>query len=103
MGARIPIIGCRSTWMIRGVYCNGVIHPIEPVPPEWEDGQEVRVEWGYDEPSDDPQEIDRWDAEWRALGPFHYEPGERERVRAAMQEADILAKAFVRKRMESGR
>lgn len=88
--------------MIRAVYRNGVIYPAEPVPTEWFDGQEVRVEWGYDEPSDDPEEIDRWDAEWRANGPIQYEPGERERVQAVLEEADALAKAFVRRRMESG-
>lgn len=88
--------------MIRAVYRDGVIYPAEPIPPEWSDGQEVRVEWGYDEPSDDPEEIDRWDAEWRAIGPIQYEPGERQRVRAALDEADALAKACVRRRMESG-
>ncbi|HEY3242941.1 MAG TPA: hypothetical protein VGM03_06265 [Phycisphaerae bacterium] len=89
--------------MIRAIYRNGLIYPVEPVPPEWSDGQEVRVELDYEEPSDDPEDIDRWDAEWRAVGPFQYEPGERERVRAVLEEADALAKACVRRRMESGK
>ena len=88
--------------MIRAVYRNGVIYPAEPVPPEWMDGQELRVEWDFEEPSDDLAEIDRWDAEWRRVGPFRYEPGERERVRATLEEADTQAKACVRQQMESG-
>ena len=88
--------------MIRAVYRNGVIYPAEPIPPEWFDGQEVRVEWGYDEPSDDLEQINRWDTEWRAVGPFQYQPGERERVKAVLEEADALAKACVRHQMESG-
>jgi predicted DNA-binding antitoxin AbrB/MazE fold protein len=88
--------------VIRAIYRDGIIFPAEPIPPEWSDGQEVRVEWGYDEPSDDPEEIDRWDAEWRSVGPFQYEPGERQRVQAILEEADTLAKACVRRHMESG-
>jgi predicted DNA-binding antitoxin AbrB/MazE fold protein len=88
--------------MIRAVYRNGVIYPIEPVPAEWSDGQEVRVERDFDEPSDDPTEIDRWDQECRGGGVFQYKPGERERVRAVLEEADALAKAYVRRQMESG-
>ena len=88
--------------MIRAVYRDGVIYPAEPVPPEWSDGQEVRVEWGYDEPSDNPDEIDRWDAEWRQVGPIQYEPGERQRLQEVLEEADALAKSCVRRRMESG-
>jgi hypothetical protein len=79
--------------MIRAFYRNGLIYPAEPVPPEWLDGQEVRVDSDSDSPGDDPGEIERWDAEWRRVGPFQYEPGERERVRAVLEEADALAKA----------
>lgn len=88
--------------MIRAIYRDGIIYPEEPVPLELQDGQEVRVEWDYSDPSNDPQEIDRWDAEWRAVGPMHYEPGEREQFQRTLEEADRIAKDFVRRRMESG-
>ena len=88
--------------MIRAYYRNGLIYPAEPVPPEWLDGQEVRVDSELDGSMDDPAEIDRWDAEWRRVGPLQYEPGERERVQAVLAEADALAKECVRRRMESG-
>lgn len=87
--------------MIRAVYRNGVIYPAEPIPPEWSDGQEVCVDWVFEEPSDDLDEIERWDAQCRQVGPFQYEPGERERVRAVLEEADAQAKACVRRQMES--
>ena len=88
--------------MIRGVYRDGLIYPAEPVPSDWAEGESVRVEPEHREPSDDLASIDRWDALWRRIGPMHYEPGERERVQATLDEADALAKEQVRRRMESG-
>lgn len=91
--------------MIRAVYKDGLIYPAEPIPPEWADGQPVTVEPALSngEPSDDPAEIDRWDARCREVGFFDFEPGEEERFQAALDEADRIAREFVRRRMESGR
>lgn len=87
--------------MIRAIYRDGVIYPAEPVPPDWADGVAVRVET---EESDrmDAQALDRWEADWRALGPPTFAPGERERMQAAMDEADAIAKEQMRREMESG-
>lgn len=87
---------------MRAVFRNGVIYPTEPVPPGLADGQEVDVMWDLEQPSDDPAEIQHWDTQWRQAGPLRYEAGERERVRAAMAEAEALAKAAVRRQMEGG-
>lgn len=87
--------------MIRAVYRDGVIYPAEPVPPEWPDGQEVRVERTLEESAHDPSDIDQWAEECNRHGFFQFEPGERERVRAALEEADALAKECVRRQMES--
>lgn len=89
--------------MIRAVYRDGLIYPAEPVPSDWADGQSLSVESVAIEPSDDSNEISRWDAAWRKAGPIRYEPGERERVQALLAEADAQAKEAVRRRMESGR
>lgn len=89
--------------MIRAVYRDGLIYPAEPVPSEWADGQAVNVESDFHVPSDDPGAIARWDTEWRQAGPIQYEAGEREKVQALLDEADVLAKETVRRRMESGR
>lgn len=88
--------------MIRAIYRDGVIYPKDPVPQEWADGQEVQVDWEPSEPSDDPAEIDRWAAECRQAGVFQLEAGERERMQAALDEADADAKAYVRRQMELG-
>lgn len=85
--------------MIRGVYRDGLIYPEEPVPPDWADGQPVRVEPQLAEPSNDPTEIDRWAADWQRSGPLQYEPGERERIAELLAESDALAKEQMRRHM----
>lgn len=85
--------------MIRGIYRNGVIYPTDPVPPEWADGQEVQVDLNG-KAAEERSEVERWDAEMRALGPIRFGPGERERFQRALDEADALAKDQVRRRME---
>ena len=86
--------------MIRGIYRKGVIIPTEPVPAEWADGQAVNVEpAGAADPSDDPDEISRWAAAMRREGRFQFEPGERERFQATLDEANALAKEQVRRDM----
>ena len=82
---------------MRAVYRNGLIYPSEAVPPELSEGQEVKVEWDFEEPSDDPAEIERWDLEWQRVGPMKYEAGEGERVRSVLEEADRKAKEVVRR------
>jgi len=49
--------------MIRGVFRDGVIHPTEPVPPEWADGHEVRMQEAVDSLRD---EFERLSAEWKS-------------------------------------
>jgi hypothetical protein len=82
--------------MIWGVYRNGLIHPIDPVPPDWTEGQRVSIE---PEPSDDPAAIEQWIADMQKVGPILDEPGEWERFQAALDEADAIAKEQVRRQM----
>jgi hypothetical protein len=93
----------------RGHVKNGQILLEEPV--RLPEGAEVQVELTEQdivsigevpEPSDDPFDIEQWDLDWRRVGPLHYEPGERERVQNALEEADALAKATVQREMEHG-
>ncbi len=87
------------------MYRDGLIYPSEPIPPDWANGQPVHVEPALSngDPSDDPAAIDAWFAEFQRVGPVRFEPGERERFQATLDEADRVAKEFVRRRMESGR
>ncbi len=83
--------------MIRAVLRDGLIHPLEPLPAEWSDGRELRVDEA--EPSDHLDDLDQWYQELEALGAALYEPGEREQIQAIMEEADEQAKAIVRREM----
>lgn len=85
--------------MIRAIVRQGMIHPIDPLPPEWSDGRELWIEPADPEPSDDPEEIDRWYQELQALSAGLYAPGERERIQAVLAEADAQAKDWVRREM----
>ena len=49
--------------MVRAVYKDGQIKPIDPVPPEWADGRELSVEAPAVVPTKD--ELDAWEAEMR--------------------------------------
>lgn len=45
--------------MIRAILKKGKIVPLDKLPKDWHDGQELFVE-GSNEPSDDPAEIEKW-------------------------------------------
>ena len=79
--------------MIRAIIQNGEIRALEPLPAGWSDGRQVIVEEAAAVPPDD---LEEWYRELQELGPAQYEPGERERVRVILQEADAQAKASVR-------
>ncbi len=82
--------------MIRGIVQNGMIRPLDPIPAAWVEGHQVIVE---DRDSTSSQDIDEWFNELRVLGPAQYEPGEWERVKAILMEADELAKEQARREM----
>lgn len=82
--------------MIRAIVQNGLIRPLDPIPPDWVEGHEVVVDV-----SDlaSTLDVDAWYAELQKLGPAMYEPGEREQVQAILREADETAKDLVRSEM----
>jgi hypothetical protein len=82
--------------MPKAVLKNGVILPLEPLPPEWADGQELRVESADDD--DESKDIDTWYTELQSLV-AHNDPAEIARMEQAIATADQEAKALVRKRM----
>lgn len=85
--------------MIRAVVCDGTIRPLEPIPSDWPDGQEVLIEAKTDDLEKDVDELDRWMNRLDELGPARYDDGEYERMQAILDEADVQAKAFVRRDM----
>jgi hypothetical protein len=84
--------------MIRGVVQDGLIRPLDPLPPDWAEGCMVIVEEAEPSTSDD---LEEWYQELQRLGPAQYDPGERDQIRAIWAEADAQAKEFVRREMES--
>lgn len=82
--------------MIRAIIQDGQIHPLDPIPAEWTEGRQVIVE---DAESAPPDDLEEWYRELQELGPARFEPGEWERVRATLAEADEMAKAMVRRQM----
>ena len=84
--------------MIRAVVQNGLIRPLDPLPPDWAEGRMVVVE---DAESAFPDDRDEWYQELKRLGAAQYDPGERDQIRAIMAEADAQAKGLVRREMGS--
>jgi len=86
--------------MTRALLKNGVIYPLEPLPAEWRDGQELRVESadGFEAPESSPADLDRDFAELAALCAAA-DPAEDERCQQALDEAKRLAKEQVRRQM----
>jgi hypothetical protein len=82
--------------MIRAIVENGVIRPLDPLPASWCEGHEVLVD---DAGSEFVEDLDEWYRELQTLGPAVYEPGEKERVRETLNEADDQAKTLVRRDM----
>ncbi|HVS34436.1 MAG TPA: hypothetical protein VMS17_02575 [Gemmataceae bacterium] len=81
--------------MVRAVLMNGLIYPLEPLPPHWKDGRELVVEAA--EP-DDPEAIERWARELEAMC-ADKDPEEWEKVQAAIDELRQEAKAQARREM----
>jgi hypothetical protein len=82
--------------MPKAVLKNGVICPLEPLPAEWADGRELRVESAVDD--DENLDLDTWFTELRSLVAQN-DPADFARVEQAIRTADEQAKAMVRKQM----
>lgn len=83
--------------MVEAVVSGGGIRPLGPLPPDWRDGQRLRIEKADDgEPS--AEEIDRDFAALAALCQAS-EPADEEALDRAVREARRQAKEQVRRQM----
>src|SRR5437870_2575742 len=82
--------------MIRAILKKGKIEPLEKLPGNWHDGQELIVEGG--EPSDDPAEIRKWHEKLLALS-AQIPAEDHKRMAAALAEQDQEAKESMRREM----
>jgi hypothetical protein len=83
--------------MLRAVLKNGQIKPLDPLPAEWTDGEELVVEQAR-KPDLTPDEIDRWAKEMDALC-ANSDPEDEARVQAAIEEQRRQGKEWMRRRM----
>ena len=79
---------------IKAILSHGVIKPIEPLPPEWADGQELVIEGLKKDRAD--LEIDQWAREMdTATAQISSE--EHDRFLQALDEIEVESKEAVRK------
>jgi hypothetical protein len=84
--------------MVKAVVIQGEIRLLEPLPPDWQEGQRLRIEKSDDDETP-VEEIDRDFAILEKLCETN-EPAEEEQLERALQEARRLAKEQVRRHME---
>ena len=89
--------------MIRAILRKGMIDPQEPVPPEWKEGQELRVEPLELTGGAPTTRLDEWCQELELLTAELNAPKDWELLEAALVEADRQAKALVRRDMTTNR
>lgn len=85
--------------MIRAVFKDGVLHPLDPPPSEWLDGRELLVEEASDVDAElSKEELRRWYQDLEEMVD-KLDADDIERMEAAIREADEQAKALVRREM----
>jgi hypothetical protein len=86
--------------MPKAILKNGHIHPLEPLPADWTEGQELDVEPSQTRPDAElsPADIDRDFQELEALCALG-DPAEDERLARLLKEAHHQAKEQVRRQM----
>lgn len=82
--------------MPKAILKNGAILPMEPLPPEWADGQELLVESASE--IDEDADFEKWLTELQGLVAQN-DPADLARAEQAIRDADEQAKAVVRKEM----
>ena len=86
--------------MVKAVVIRGEIRPLEPLPPDWREGQSLRVEKA-DESELTLEEIDR-DFAALAILCLESQPADEDELDRALQEARRQAKEQVRRQMGLG-
>ncbi|HEV3078817.1 MAG TPA: hypothetical protein VGY66_03535 [Gemmataceae bacterium] len=81
--------------MPRAVLKNGLIYPVEPLPPEWAEGQELEVQEVQD---GTPSGLEQWYQELEGMAAQNDEE-DFARLEAALKEAHDLAKEQMRMKM----
>ena len=79
--------------MPRAILKNGLIYPLEPLPPDWGEGQELDVQ---EVEKDSEESLERWYQELETMVREN-DAEDLGRLEAALQEADVVAKEQMRR------
>ncbi len=82
--------------MIRAVFKDGSIHPVDPLPPDWRDGERLVVDQA--DGGLPAGELERW-AQDVAQASAAIPPEDFQLIESALADADRLAKETVRRDM----
>jgi predicted DNA-binding antitoxin AbrB/MazE fold protein len=85
--------------MIRAIVNNGIIQPLEPIPNNWRNGQEVVVDDTIELMQDDAQSIDKWLDDMDMLTAELNDAEEWREIEATLAESDRQQKALMRREM----
>jgi hypothetical protein len=86
-------------YMIHAMVRNGLIQPLEPLPPEWKDGHEVVVQDPEAPSAKGADDLESWFEDMRKLTADLDNPVEWQQIEAVLAEADRQNKALVRREM----
>ena len=81
--------------MPRAILKNGLIYHLEPLPPDWGEGQELDVQ---EVEKDSEESLERWYQELETMVREN-DAEDLGRLEAALQEADVVAKEQMRREM----
>ena len=81
--------------MIKAIFTNGLIQPIDPIPEHWSEGQELLIEAGA--AVNDPEALAQWLKELDQSA-AEIPPEDHERFRAAVEQHQQEQKELMRRR-----
>lgn len=85
--------------MIRAIVQNGIIQPLDPLPPTWSDGREVVVEEADAQSDVQSRENDNWYQDMAELTAELNDSREWDQIDGTLADADRQAKELVRREM----
>ena len=85
--------------MIRAVFRDGAIHPLDPVPEGWKDGAEIRLEEVKTSTDQESEKLEQWYHEMQATVADLDRSEEWAEIEQTLHEADRCAKDQVRREM----
>jgi hypothetical protein len=83
--------------MPRAVLKNGVIYPVDPLPPEWADGKELVVQ-PAEGVEDTAEAIDSWLEELNAMC-ADSDPADEALIQASIEEQKRQSRGYMRREM----